>query len=213
MAITTYSELLTAVNSHLDRSDISSFIPDFVVFFESLVNYGDDEMSFDGLRVRDMVITSSSNTPDASGDITLATDFLAMDRRVVYQDAHPRGLNFMTAVQMEADYPTTDTGATAFYTIVGNVLRIRPNGTSLVDYDYFQSIPALVTNSTNWLLTKSPQAYLYGTLYFTQIFLENPDGAVGMFKLMRSALGGIRAADKVLTHGSLRPQGYGAPSW
>ena len=40
---------------------------------------------------------------------------------------------------------------------------------------YYEAIPALTASaSTNWLLTKYPGAYLYGTLVMSNMFVSDP---------------------------------------
>jgi len=61
------------------------------------------------------------------------------------------------------------------FTIEGTTLKIRPiDGTNIV-LDYYQKIPSLVTNSTNWLMTNWPDAYLSGVLAEAYLYNKDPD--------------------------------------
>jgi hypothetical protein len=72
MSITTYSELQTAVQNWLARSDLSTYVPDFITLFETAANRR--------LRVRQQELSSVITM--TSGSATLPTDYLAW-RKVV----------------------------------------------------------------------------------------------------------------------------------
>jgi hypothetical protein len=69
------------------------------------------------------------------------------------------------------------TGTPRYYTIINGEFQILPAPSSSVTYAlrYYASIPALATASTNWLLTRSPDAYLYGALTHTAPYLKDDD--------------------------------------
>ena len=50
-----------------------------------------------------------------------------------------------------------------------------PDATYTVDTVYVQGVPSLATNSTNWLMNKFPQAYLYGSLSQASQFVGSPE--------------------------------------
>ena len=66
MAITTYSELQTAVSNWLHRSDLTSYIPDFITLAETRI--------YREVRARDME-TAFSDTI-ASGAVALPTSYI-----------------------------------------------------------------------------------------------------------------------------------------
>lgn len=200
MAITTYAELQTAIASFAARSDLTTVIPDFITLAETMFNNGDDEVGFPPLRVREME-TTTTDTP-SSGSLTLDTDFLEM-KRVTYQSDPKRRLEYASADWLDEAYPTTNVTDASFYTIIGTSLVIRPAGTADVEYVYYEKIPALsVSNTSNWLLAKSPNAYLYGALYHLNIYAMSPDAAVAMLALAKRACGALTGADKLSRAGS-----------
>lgn len=175
MALTTYAELQTAVGTWLDRSDLSSRIPEFIVLFEAVANRR--------LRVRNQV-TSSNLTP-SSGVCTLPTDYLEW-QRVTRQSSLPQNLEWAEPEYLKTIYPSTQITyyppyiPQGYFTIEGNSLTVRPiDDSSLVQLGYYQTIPALSgsNESTHWLFTKHPDVYLAGALAEAVIFTEAPEQA------------------------------------
>jgi hypothetical protein len=202
MPLSTYTDLKAAIADYAVRSDLTTQIADFVTLAETMFNHGDDELGFPALRVREMETTSSSNTPDANGVITLDTDFLQM-RRVTSTDDPRRILAYASPEWMDESYPTATSGYPSFYTIIGSSLIIRPVGSSDIEYVYYEKIPALSGSvSSNWLLAKSPNAYLFASLYNLYVFVQQPEGAASMLELARRACGALVGADKFSRAGS-----------
>jgi len=61
-----------------------------------------------------------------------------------------------------------------------------PADTLNVELLYYQKIPDLATNSTNWLLTDAPDVYLYGALLHSAPYLAD-DARVAVWAQMYSA--------------------------
>jgi len=163
MSITTYSELLTAVGSYLARDDLTSAIPDFVVLAEAKLNRD--------LKCRQME-TRSTTVTDPDDDepeyVSLPSDFQEM-RRIRLSDVSgkPR-LEYLSGAQAdEYRYGRGNaSGQPSRFTIMGDELELipTPDGVYTIEMVYRKYIPALASNSTNWLLTLAPDVYLYGAL-------------------------------------------------
>lgn len=210
MALGTYSDLQTSIANFAARSDLTSQIPDFITLAETMFNLGDDEGNFPPLRTRDMETTVTETV--TSGTAPLPADFLQM-KRVTVQSSPLQNLDYAPAKWMDWAYPTTDAGTPSFYDIVGTNLIIRPIPTDTVEYVYYAQIPALSnTNTTNWLLTKSPNAYLYAALYHLYIYTDRFDvsqfsgqlvgHASAMLTLAQKACEGLRRADRYARAGT-----------
>ena len=168
MAITTYAELQTAVANWLDRSDLTSRIPEFIALFEARINRR--------LRVRQQV-TSDDITP-ASGSVTLPADYLEWIR-VTWLGDPRRELEYVEPTYLQAAYPDQPSDTPRFFTVEGSAIKIMPLDTTDVQLLYYQKIAALSdAATTNWLLTAHPDAYLFGTLAEAKGFSESPDGAL-----------------------------------
>ena len=166
MAITTYAELQTAIASWLDRDDLTTEIVDFITLFEAVANRR--------LRVRQME-TSTTLTP-SSGSATLPTDYLQW-RRVTWTGSVRVELDYVHPSYLQALYPDTPSDTPRVFTIEGSTLKVRPTSTTGLEFDYYQKIPDLATNSTNWLLTAHPDLYLFGSLVEAQMFTVDPEQA------------------------------------
>jgi hypothetical protein len=193
MAVSTYAELVAAVADELERTDLTSKIPDFVLFFEAMCNYGDQAKDFNALRVHAME-TTTTGTPDSSGEFTLNSSALGIKRMTYLGDTRDR-LTFVPADAIDEMYGTLAAGDPSVYTVEGTTVKIRPVSQTSVQYTYWTKIPALVTNSTNWLLTAYPQAYLYGSLHFAHVYLKDAEAAVGALMMVKGHLAGLNASN------------------
>jgi hypothetical protein len=158
MALTTYAELRTAIADWLARSDLTSYIPDFITLFEAHANRR--------LRVRQME-TSTTLTP-SSGSATLPSDYLAW-RRVTWTGDVRNELEYVHPSYLQAAYPDTPSGTPRIFTIEGSTLKVRPVSTTGLEFDYYEKIDAL-SGTVNWLYTAHPDAYLFGSLAEAQGF-------------------------------------------
>ena len=78
----------------------------------------------------------------------------------------------------------------------GNIL-VRPydDSANALSFDYYQKIPGLAANSTNWLMTAWPDLYLAGTLVEAYGYVKDYD-QVNFWGARRQGLfGEIQAAD------------------
>lgn len=195
MALTTIAELRTSIKDWAVRADLSdTLIDDFVTLTESTLNYGEkDEGSgawlIRPLRVREMEDTETVTMTSGVG--ALPSDFLEAIKVKDPGDI-TRDIEYATPAWLDANFPTGQDGTyPAFYTIIGTDLHC-PIDVSLT---YYAKIPGLVANSTNWLLTKAPNAYLYGGLMQWSIYSKNPEAAAGYRAMMATALGALQGSD------------------
>lgn len=179
MAIGNYTQLLAAIANYLARDDLTSAIPDFVTLAEAKFNR---TLFHPRMETR---ATLTVNTLAASPEfLDLPSDFQTIRGvRLSGVTGKPR-LNFLTQTQME-DYRYSIDNIVAqptYFSILGSQLELAP--TPGEDYDveviYRATIPALASNSTNWLLTAAPDVYLYGTLLEAMPYIEN-DSRVGLW--------------------------------
>ena len=168
MAITDYSSLVTAIGDDLARSDLTSYIPDFIMQAEQVFNHGSE--SIDPLRVRDMeTIDSLSPT---SNVYTLPDDYLQY-RRVTEESPPRRPLDYIDPMGVDQLYPLRASGYSNHFTIIGNSLYTYPLSTNDVELVYYATIPALTSlATTNWLITKAPSLYLRMSLMFAASFIK-----------------------------------------
>jgi hypothetical protein len=183
MAITDYASLVTAIGDDLARSDLTSYIPDFIMQAEQVFNHGSE--SIDPLRVRDMeTIDSLSPT---SNVYTLPDDYLQY-RRVTEEASPRRPLDYIDPMGVDQLYPLRASGYSNHFTIIGNSLYTYPLSTNDVELVYYATIPALTSvATTNWLITKAPSLYFRMSLMFAASFIKN-DGEIAKNAQMAKAL-------------------------
>ncbi len=191
MSITSKAELITAIQTWSVRPDFSSAqCDDFIVLTESVFNFGDGKPGTDDyiapLRCRDM-ITIGATVTITSGSGTLPSDF----REAIRCSTSTRTLQYAPPDWYSENYPTGQSSEPAFYTILGTTVYCGAD----VTLDYYAKIPNLAVTDPNWLLTKAPNAYLHGGLYFLNIFDKNGDAAGVHRGLMAAAMAGLQGSD------------------
>jgi len=190
MTIATYSDLQQAVADHLARSDLTAFIPDFISMAEDWLNYGSENVP--PLRVKEMEALVS--LVPTSGVCTLPTDFLEW-RRVSENTSYKRTLNYVTLDEAERMYPDGAAGLGESFTIIGTSLYTFPLVSNNVNLVYYQEIPPLASNTTNWLLTKSPGIYLRATLVQAATFIHDDGELTKQAQLASALIAGLNRSD------------------
>ena len=169
MAITNYTELVTAIGDDLARSDLVSYVPDFILQAEQVFNHGSE--SIDPLRIRDMETVVS--LPPTSNVYTLPSDYLQY-RRVTEESSPRRPLDYIDPMGVDQLYPLQASGFSNHFTIIGNSIYTYPLSTNDVELVYYALIPALTSGApTNWLITKAPSLYLRMSLMFAASFIKD----------------------------------------
>ncbi|HLH96439.1 MAG TPA: hypothetical protein VKW08_15090 [Xanthobacteraceae bacterium] len=178
MTLATYTDLTTAIGNWLQRQDLAAVTPSFVQLFEACANRR--------LRVRQQEATVEL-TP-ANGVVVLPADYLAW-RRLTWTGNPRQELAFVEPSWLQAAYPDLPTDTPRVFTIEGgNILTmpLDPTDTAL-ELVYFQQIPSLAANSTNWLMSQHPDLYLFGSLAEAEAYTVNPDAAA-LWKSRRDEL-------------------------
>lgn len=165
--ITTYATLQTEIANWLNREDLTTTIPTFIQLFEAKANRR--------LRVRDMMIRAEATSEE--GYIALPADFLEVHSLTLEDDIPHLPLQYVGADEAKDLKAQGYTGELK-YTIVGGSLEIIPDPADEREFEmiYYGKIPALSdSNTTNWLLTKSPDLYLYGSLLECAPYLKDDE--------------------------------------
>ena len=153
MSLSTYADLQAAVGNWLGgRTDLNSFIPDWITLFEAAANRR--------LRVRQMEAVTTL-TP-SGGVATLPTDFLIW-RAVSWAGSRARELEYVHPSWLALRYPSATAGSPNVFTIQGSSLQVAPIDDGPLTFDYYQKIPPLST-AVNWLYSNWPDVYLFGSL-------------------------------------------------
>lgn len=172
MAIDTYTTLQSAVANWLARDDLTSRIPEFITLCEAKLNR---VLFVPQMETRS---TTTCDTSDTEPEfISLPTDFQTMRRvRLSGVTGKPR-LSFLSQTQLD-DYRYSIDNVSdqpVYFTIMGSEMELAPtpNEDFELEMVYRKKIPALASNSTNWLLTLAPDIYLYGALLEAMPFIKD----------------------------------------
>lgn len=175
MAISSYSELKSAAANWLARSDLTDRIPEFITLAEAKFNRNLFVPQMEK-RVTTTIDTSSTD-PEF---ISLPTDFQTMRRvRLNSVTGKPR-LEFMSQTQMD-DYRYSIDNTPAqpvYFSIVNSDIELAPTPSEnyTIEMVYRANVPALSdSNTSNWLLSLAPDAYLYGALAEASMFTQNDE--------------------------------------
>ena len=167
MAISTYTELQTAVANWLDRDDLTARIPEFIALTEARFNRI--------LRIRAMESEADQATVAGTRSYSLPTDYRQM--RTVHLTTSPiTAMSYITPEIMDRIWAGSTQGKPLSYTIKGNNIYVGPSPDAVytIRFLYYKKVPALSSLApTNSILTDAPDVYLYGCLLEAEPFLQN----------------------------------------
>lgn len=188
MAINSYASLQSAIADWLARpgdSLVTPEIPTMIQLFESEANR----------RLRTIQNLTNGTITTTAGDNTyqLATDFLEM-RNARVSSLNPRvELQYLTPDQFDTIAIADESGTPQVFTIdsgtLGMRIRLGPNPdlAYTITYGYYSALPALSNGVVNWLLTKAPDAYLFGSLAEAEAFVGH-DERIALWLQRRDAV-------------------------
>jgi hypothetical protein len=168
MSITNYSELKAAVGNWLNRSDLTSYISDFIAMAESTI--------YRRLRIRAM--EASLNSTIASGVIAVPADYLELKH--AYIDGTPTTqLQRKSAQWIYENYPLRSADGMPLYIATDGdnfIFGRYPDSYYTIKGTYYKKLSALSdSNTTNWFIINAPDLLLFGSLKEAEPFLKNDD--------------------------------------
>lgn len=197
MALSNYSELVTAIGQYAWRADVDGVeddaafvaaVPNFIALCESRTNRT--------LRVGDMLDTATITITSGSG--SLPADYL--QHRHVAEAANPA---------CDLEYGTRRNGRG--FSISGGTIYVWPDSLGNVTMEYYAKIPALTSGApTNWLMTKAPEVYLYGSLMEAGAFVANRDDVASWAALYQKAIDDLQNADVMARYAKAGVRLHGA---
>lgn len=170
MAISTYSSLQTAVANWLNRSDLTSRIPEFIANAEA-------RLRRDGRAKRLRVSTLSVDAETEALPANFGgVQSIAHDGTTYYGELVQTSVGALSAFKKEYG----DTGVPRAYAIVPGESSYRfapvPDATYSLVHSYWETVPVLGGSVLqNWLLSAHPDIYLYATLLEATPYLKNDE--------------------------------------
>jgi len=195
MAIGTFAQLKTATANWLDRSDLTSRIPEFITLAEARFNRV--------LRIRDMeVVSTSISTSAGTREYSLPTRFVQMKEFHLTTDPLTP-LSYITPEMMTRMQAGSSKSKPQVFTIIADNVRLGPNPdavytTSMLYYQAFAALSDAAT--TNDMLTNNPDVYLYGTLLEAEPFIMNDERVPLWLAAFEKAVGDIQNQDNKDRH-------------
>ncbi len=169
--ITNYATLQSAIADYLNRQDLVAQIPMFIQFCEADLNTR--------LRCREQIIRAEALS-DAEF-VQLPGDWLEAVNLQIVDGTSP--LRFVTLDEADIIVKEQRYDRVVAYSLMNGAIELVPPPTDDVEIEmvYYGKIPALSNvNTTNWLLTKAPDVYLYGALTHAAPFLVD-DQRIAVF--------------------------------
>jgi hypothetical protein len=171
--ITNYSTLQSTIADYLNRQDLTAQIPTFIQLAEADMNTR--------LRTREMIVRATTTNDDEF--VRLPLDFLESINLQLTDGQSP--LRFVTLDEADIINKRQTYTAPTFYSLMNGAIELVPPPATGVDVEiemvYYGKITALSdSNTSNWLLLKAPDVYLYGALVHAAPFLMD-DQRISVF--------------------------------
>ena len=195
MSIATYAELKTSVADFLNRSDLTAVIPTFIALTEAQMER----------EIRSYKQQKRSIAEIDTRYSSLPTDFLE-PVRIHLDDTYQTRLELTSLDDMlELRQDTANaTGKPRYYSIQADSIEVYPTPDAAYDAEilYYSTISKLSdANTSNWLLTSHPDAYLYGALLQSAPYLKD-DNRIQVWSMLYSgAVSSINNQSKKATSG------------
>lgn len=186
MSITTYSELKTAVANWLNRDDLTSVIPDFIALTEADMDR----------KVRHWRMEARSTASIDTRYTELPQGFMEAVR--FHLDVDERPIDLVTPVFMQTKRKgNSDTaGRPQCYAIIAGQIEVWPTPDAAYTgelFYYARTAPLDDSNTSNWILTHFPDAYLYGALVHSAPYLVDDARTQVWASLYQNAIDGINS--------------------
>jgi hypothetical protein len=171
--ITNYSTLQSTIADYLNRQDLTAQIPTFIQLAEADMNTR--------LRCREMIVRATTTNDDEF--VRLPLDFLESINLQLTDGQSP--LRFVTLDEADIINKRQTYTAPTFYSLMNGAIELVPPPATGADVEiemvYYGKITALSdSNTSNWLLLKAPDVYLYGALVHAAPFLMD-DQRISVF--------------------------------
>lgn len=167
MSITTYAELQTALGNWINRSDLTSRLPEFIALAEATMRR----------ELRDKKAVGALNMTAGVATVALPSTVKELETMRYHTGTYEHPLLRRTPAAL-ADVFRTGTGMPLYFTVVDGTVYfdVAADSAYTTQITYVEKIvPLSAGNTTNSTLTNSPDIYLYGALMQAAPFLEHDE--------------------------------------
>ena len=166
MALASYSDLTSSIADWLNRDDLTNVIPDFIKLAETQLNR----------EIRHYKMHNKATANIESQYSATPTDWL-QSIRFHLNDTSATLLKQTSPEEIAKlrDSADNSKGRPQYYSHVGDLIEVFPTPDQNYEGEllYYQKIETLSnSNTSNWLLEMSPDAYLYGSLLQASPYLQ-----------------------------------------
>lgn len=186
MTINTYGTLKTAVANWQNRSDLTTYIPDFVQLASQRMFYG-GAAPFDSVPIRHPSMQAQDSGSVAGGYISFPDNFLEAIRFAASDGTNTWELEYQPLTSFEDAAPTT----ASWYTYRDNAIYTGVSASTSYTLDYYEQFVLSGDSDTNWILTNTPNVYLYASMLESALFIGDDAAIAKWFGLYKSAVFGL----------------------
>tara|TARA_Y100000361_G_C11032312_1_gene275459 strand:+ start:73 stop:693 length:621 start_codon:yes stop_codon:yes gene_type:complete len=198
MALTNFTELKASIADTLNRDDLTNAIPDFIKLAEAQL--GRDLRHW---RMEDRAVATCD-----SQYTSLPNNFISPVRITIPADpTHTLELIGPFEISKLRMENGNATGRPEFYAVVDGAFEVFPSPDTAysIELVYYEAIPDLAVNNTNWLLSNYPDAYLYASLIHSSPYLQEDQRVTVWNTLYLNAVSAINLeGERARTSGSGR---------
>jgi hypothetical protein len=197
MTLANYAELQSAMSDFLNRDDLTAVLPSFIRLAESRM---DRDLRHFRQEVRSTITLATQY-------VTIPVDYLQPIRlQILDASTNPvEPISMAQMLQLRAD-SYDQTGKPTHYALTAGSFELypTPNMSYSASLVYYGRVPALSgANTTNWLLTEAPDAYLYGSLVHSAPYLKD-DAKVALWDgLYKAAMDNLNATSDEAKYGGM----------
>lgn len=168
MALANYADLIAAIPTWANRTDLTARLPEFVSLAEA-------RMASD-LTTR--ALETVQTVAITAGVASLPADVQSV-RGVKVVGARIPAVKITSEERLEDLETSLYQGEPTYGAFVGRTIVTYPAITGTLQVRGKCRVPPLQTNSTNWVMTNYPNVYLFGCLIEVAAYLRDEAGARG----------------------------------
>lgn len=169
MALTSYSTLKSSIADWLNRDDLTSVIPDFISLAEAQIER----------KVPTQKMVKRANATIDTPFSALPADFVSAKSLVLTSTAPVQPLVFLSEDELDAKKWTyRTTGKPVYFALIGNQIEVLPAPDTgyTAELTYVATLAKLSdSNTSNWVLERHPDVYLYGSLLQAAPYLRDDE--------------------------------------
>ncbi len=163
MPLTNYTELQTAVADWAHRSDLTTVMPDLIKLGESYLNRS--------LRTKAQETTSNLTADTLTNVLAFPTRMLELMDVSIVVDGETQKLQ-QVGYENLLDIIRSDSGQPCAYAVTSQLeFDCVPDQAYTVKVHMYQTLD-LATDTTNYVLTNYPDAYLYATMAALNVYIK-----------------------------------------